>query len=44
MSMGFILATEKTMALGAVATGSMKAYEHDTVAGSIKYNGLISII
>jgi hypothetical protein len=31
------------MAFGGVATGSMKAYEHVTVAGSMRYNGFIPI-
>ena len=38
------MAAEKTMALGAVATGNMKAYEQLTVAGNIKYSGLILIV
>ena len=39
MSTGLILAAEKTMAFGGVATGNMKAYEHVTVAGSIRNRG-----
>ena len=38
-----ILAASKTIALGMVATGSIKAYEHVIVAGSIKYMGLTLI-
>ncbi len=33
----------KTIALGGVATGSINAIEPDSVAGSIKSNGFISI-
>ena len=33
---------EKTMALGGVATGSMKAYEQLRVAGIMKYSGFTS--
>ena len=29
------------MAFGGVATGNMKAYEQVTVAGNMRYNGLI---
>lgn len=36
MSRDFIFEAEKTIALGAVATGSMNAYEHEIVAGIIK--------
>jgi len=31
----------KTIALGGVATGSIKANDADTVTGSIKYRGLM---
>ena len=41
ISNGSILAAEKTMAFGGVATGNMKAYEQVTVAGNMRYNGLI---
>ena len=44
MSAGRILAAAKTMALGGVATGNMKAYEQVTAAGNINDRGLISII
>ncbi len=37
----FIPEAAYTMALGGVATGSMNAYEHANVVGSIKYNGLM---
>lgn len=39
MSWLLMLAAAKTMALGGVATGSMKAYEQHTAAGSIRYSG-----
>ena len=36
MSLVFIVLAPKTIAFGAVATGSMKAYEHVTAARSIR--------
>lgn len=36
MSPGRMLEAAMTMALGGVATGSMKAYEQQRVAGSMK--------
>lgn len=33
----------KAMELGGVETGSMKAYEHPTVAGIMKYRGFTEI-
>ena len=39
----FILFVPKIIALGGVATGNIKAIEAETVAGSIRNNGLISI-
>lgn len=36
ISLVFILATPKMMVLGGLPTGSMKAYEEQTVAGSIR--------
>jgi len=44
MSCGRILAAAKTMALGGVATGNMKAYEQVTAAGNISDSGLMPII
>ena len=35
---------EKTMALGGVATGNMKAKEQETVAGIIRYSGCTQIL
>ena len=39
MSAGRMLEAAMTMALGGVATGSMKAYEQHSVAGIMKYSG-----
>ena len=41
MSIVFIPDAVYTMALGGVATGSMNAYEQDSVAGSIKKRGFL---
>lgn len=43
MSMTFNFPKEKAMALGGVATGSMKAREAAMVQGSITYSGCILI-
>lgn len=40
MSTGFIFPAAKTIALGGVATGNMKAYEQVAVAGSMRNSGL----
>lgn len=39
MSVGRMLEAAMTMALGGVATGSMKAYEQHRVAGIMRYSG-----
>ena len=39
----FIPEAEKTIALGGVATGSIKAKLHVTVAGIIRYSGLVCV-
>jgi hypothetical protein len=43
MSFVFILDAARTIALGGVATGNMKAYEQHRVAGIMKYRGWIFI-
>ena len=43
MVLVFMSAAAKTTALGGVATGSMKAYEQVTAAGSIRYSGFTRI-
>jgi hypothetical protein len=43
MSVVFILDAARTIALGGVATGNMKAYEQHRVAGIMKYRGWIFI-
>ena len=42
MSFDLRLPAPKTMALGGVATGSMKANEQLSVVGSIRYSGFTS--
>ena len=44
MSLVFMELCPNTMALGAVATGSAKAYEHAIPAGNVKYIGLIQSV